>query len=217
MPEFPPLLRGMLAADPRAAAVEAAMAGCDGGLICWRGGDVMDAAVVFAPEVASAEAAQMLPLSALALRDALGAIGPPEMPIHLTWNGRIMINGAETGRVSLLSSDTDATVVPDWLVCHVLVGFMPVDDPARTALWSEGAGEVTPDGLVGAWARHLMYRLSVWEDDRARSLHRDLTGCSWEREAGDADFVGYDETLGRLRRDGDTVTLDPLTDLLEAP
>lgn len=215
MPEFPPLLRGLLAAEPRSAAVEAATAGCDGGLICWRGGDVLDAAVVFAPEVALGEAAQMLPLAALALRDALGAIGPPEMPIHITWDGRMMINGAEAGRVTAIASGGAPDMVPDWLVCHIFMGFMPVEDMDRTALWSEGAGDITPGDLVEAWARHLMHRLSVWEEDRAKALHTDLTGCSWEKESKDADFVGYDETLGRLRREGGATKLDPLTDLLE--
>jgi len=207
----------MLAAEPRAAAIEAATAGCDGGLICWRGGDALDVAIVLAPEVPLAQAAQMLPLTALALRDALGAIGPPELPIHLTWDGRIMINGAEAGRATLLAPGADPDAVPDWLVSHVYIAFMPVDAPDRTALWSEGAGDITPDELVEAWGRNLMYRLSVWEDDRAKSLHADLTGCSWEKEAKDETFVGYDEGLGRLRRDGSSVTLDPLTDLMETP
>ncbi|WP_179381595.1 biotin/lipoate--protein ligase family protein [Jannaschia marina] len=217
MPDFPPLLRGMLAAEPWAAAVEAARTGCDGGLICWRGGATLDAAIVFAPEVPLSEAAQMQSLTALALRDGLGAIGPAEMPVHLTWDGGVMVNGAEAGRVSAISPVSEPYLVPDWLVTAFTIRFLPVDDLERTALWSEGAGDVTPEDLLESWARHLMHRLSVWEEARARSLHADLTGCSWEVEAGNAGFVGLDEGLGRLRRVDGAVTLDPLTDLLEIP
>lgn len=217
MPDFPPLLRGLLAAEPRVAAVSSAVSGCDGGLIFWRGGDVLEAAIVFAPEVSLAQAAQMLPLTGLALRDALGAVGPPEMPVHLTWDGGVMINGAEAGRVCLIVPTMLESNIPNWIISHLIIQFMPVEGLQRTALWSEGAGDVTPDALVEAWARHLMHRLSVWEDGGARSLHADLTGCAWERAAKDADFLGYDDTLGRLRRAGADVTLDPLTDLLEAP
>lgn len=215
MPEFPPLLRGILAADPRTAAVAEATAGCDAGLICWRGGDALEAAIVLAPDVTLTEAAQMLPLTGLALRDGLGAIGPPELPIHLTWDGRIMLNGAQAGAVTLIAPEGPGDAVPQWIVAHLLIQFLPIEETTRTALWSEGAGDITPDELVEAWARHLLHRLSVWQDDGAKALHADLTGCAWEREAKDESFVGYDETLGRLRRDGATVTLDPLTDLLE--
>ncbi|SDY40950.1 Biotin/lipoate A/B protein ligase family protein [Jannaschia faecimaris] len=217
MPEFPPLLRGTLAAEPRVAAIAEATAGCDGGLIFWRGGDVLEAAVVFAPDVPLLQAAQMLPLTGLALRDGLGAIGPPELPIHLTWDGRIMLNGAEAGAVTLIAPKGSTDAIPDWIVAHLLIRFVPVEEHDRTALWSEGAGDITPDELVEAWARHMLHRLSVWQDDGAKSLHTDLTGCAWEAESKAEGFLGYDETLGRLRRDGETVKLDPLTDLLETP
>ena len=85
----------------------------------------------------------------------------------------------------------------------------------RTALWSEGAGDITPDERVEAWARHMMHRLSVWEDGgRAHAGRSVFVGAG---KAKDAAFVGHDATLGRLRRAGDAVKLDPLTNLLEIP
>lgn len=214
---FPPMLRGIMAPDPRAAAIAQARAGCDGGLICWRGGDALEVGLVLAPDVTLSRAIQMLPLSAMALRDALGAIGPPELPIHLTWDGRILLNGAEAGRSRIIASSGQEDAVPDWVVNHLIFRFLPVDDGMDvTALWSEGGGDVTPEDLLESWSRHLLHRLSEW-DDGPESLHVDLTGCSWERESKDAAFIGLDESFGRLRRDGDATTMDPLTDLLETP
>ena len=215
MPDFPPLLRGVMAADPRLAAVTEARAGCDGGTIFWRAGGALEAALVFAPEVPLSQAAQMLPLVAVALRDALGAIGPAELPVHLTWDGRFMVNGAEAGRVRLIAPEGRGEAVPDWLVAHLFLRFLP-DGGAGTALLEEGCGEVEPEALLESFARHLLHRLADWEDG-PRGLHAEMMATSWEREAGDADFLGMSEDLGRLRRDGDATRLDPLTDLLEAP
>ena len=216
MPDFPPRLRGVAADDPVAEAVAAARAGCDGGTIFWRASGDLSAAVVLAPDVDRAQAAQMLPLAAVAARDALGAIGPPEMPVHLTWDGRILVNGGEAGGVRALAPP--GAGVPGWLVVALDLRLVPEPGapPDRTALHAEGAGDVTPVALLESWARHLLHRLSQWEDG-PRPLHGEAMAASWERASGDAGFVGLDEGLGRLRRDGGGVTMDPLTDLLEAP
>ncbi|MCK0168328.1 biotin/lipoate--protein ligase family protein [Jannaschia sp. S6380] len=215
MPDFPPLMRGVAAEDPRAAAIAAARAGCDGGTIFWRAGGVLDMAVVFAPDVPLSRAVQMAPLCAVALRDALGATGPAELPIHLGWDGGILLNGAEAGRVRPIVPDPAVDAVPDWVVIHLTLHIFP-DDGVGTALLLEGGGDVDPVALLEAWARHLMHRLSEWEDG-PRALHAELTAASWEREAKDAAFLGLSEDLGRLRRNGDATILDPPTDLLELP
>ena len=212
-PTFPPLLSGARAAEPLAAAVAAARAGCDGGTLRWRAGDALEVALVLAPEVARAEAAQMLPLAAVAMRDALGALGPAELPVHLAWGGGIVVNGAEAGRVRGIAPEGPG--VPDWLAVHVAVRFVGGPE-GGTALWEEGCGEVTPDALLESWSRHLMHRLSEWEGDR-RPLHREVTGAAWEAEARDPAWIGRDAGLGRLRRADGATILDPLDTLLEAP
>lgn len=216
MPDFPPLLRGVEADDPCKAAVAAARAGCAPGTVFWEPGPDLDAALVLAPEVARAQAAQMLPLGAVALRDAVGAIGPEALPVHLTWDGRVMLDGGEAGRVRALAPPGEG--VPDWLVIHAALRLLPAEAPAEghTALWAEGAGGVTADALLSAWSRHALHRLSQWEDG-PRVLHAEWLGASWERASEDAGFVGLDEGFGRLRRDGGAVRLDPLDALLEAP
>ncbi|WP_299818127.1 biotin/lipoate--protein ligase family protein [uncultured Jannaschia sp.] len=215
MPDFPPLLRGVAADDPRAAAVAAARAGCDGGTIFWRAGDALEAAVVFAPDVPLDRAMQMLPLCAVALRDALGAIGPSELPVHLAWDGRLLVNGGGAGRVTPVAEARGTDAVPDWLLVHVTLQFLP-SGATETALWQEGCGEVTADALLESWARHLMHRLAEWEDD-PRALHAEREAAAWEVEAKDATYLGLDERFGRLRRAGGATRLDPLTDLLELP
>ena len=216
MPDFPPLLRGVAAEAPREAAVAAASEGCAPGTVFWAPGADLDSAVVLAPEVGRARAAQMLPLGAVALRDAIGALGPEALPVHLTWDGRIMLDGGEAGRVRAVAPPGGG--VPDWLVVHAALRLLPEARPEgeRTALWAEGAGDVTADALVSAWSRHMLHRLSQWEDG-PHALHAECLAASWERRAGDAGYVGLDEGLGRLRRDGGAVRLDPLEPLLEAP
>ncbi|CUH38992.1 hypothetical protein JSE7799_01711 [Jannaschia seosinensis] len=212
-PSFPPMLRGQSARDPWAEAMTAARAGCDGGTIFWRAGDALEAAVVLAPDVPRDRAAQMIPLAAVALRDALGAIGPPEMPVHLGWDGSILLNGAEAGQVRGMAPP--GAGVPDWLIVHLHMRFLPEDSLDRTALWQEGAGEVMPVPLLESWSRHLLHRLSEWEDG-PRPLHAEWLAAMWDR-AHDKTFLGLDEAFGRLRRDGAATTLDPLDTLLETP
>ena len=215
MPEFPPLLRGVAADDPRSGAVAAARAGCDGGTIFWRAGDALEVAVVFAPDVPLGRAAQMHPLCAVAMRDALGAVGPSELPVHLGWDGRILVNGGTAGRVTLIAEDGDPGAIPTWIVVHLVVHFLP-SDATDTALWQEGCGEVAPDALLESWARHLMHGLAAWEDG-PRTLHAERSAAAWEVEAKEAGYVGLDEAFGRLRRVDDITRLDPLADLVEIP
>lgn len=60
MPDFPSRLRGIAADDPCAAAIAAARKNCGSGTIFWRADDDLDAALVLAPDVERAKAAQML-------------------------------------------------------------------------------------------------------------------------------------------------------------
>ncbi|MEM8849643.1 MAG: biotin/lipoate--protein ligase family protein [Pseudomonadota bacterium] len=209
MPDLslPPLLRGHLSSDPRADAIAAAQDGCDGGTLLWRADDGIEAALVLAPDVPLAQAAQMGPLATLALRDAIGAIGPAEIPVHLDWANAIYVDGAIAGGVGVVAPKVDAQALPDWIAVHASLGLDP----------SEPLAAVDPHDLLESWSRHLVHRLSTWEDDGAAALHADLQGASWERETEDPRWIGRDETLGRLRRDGDATILDPLTDLLETP
>ncbi|MEM7491227.1 MAG: biotin/lipoate--protein ligase family protein, partial [Pseudomonadota bacterium] len=187
---LPPLLSGHLSADPRVDAVAAAGEGCDGGTLLWRAGPDLDAALVLAPDVPLARAVQMGPLTAVALRDAIGAIGPAEIPVHLDWPGTLHLDGAPAGHVAMLAPSDDAPAVPDWLVVHATLTLDP----------TEPLASVDPRDLLESWSRHLVHRLAEWEEAGPSPLHAELEAASWERERGDPAWIGRDEALGRLRR-----------------
>ena len=99
-PTFPPLLSGLAASgDPFDAAIAQAALGCDAGLVIYNlAADALRAAIVFAPEVPLDDAIAMLPACGIGFQNALGALAPPEVAVHLHWHGGIRVNGATCGR-----------------------------------------------------------------------------------------------------------------------
>ncbi len=100
-PVFPPLLtghpvQGREAPFDRAQAMAAL--GCDSGTVVYNiQADHLRVAVVFAPEVQLQDAMAMLPLCAVGFQNALGSLAPPEVAVHLGWDGLICVNGARCG------------------------------------------------------------------------------------------------------------------------
>ena len=225
---FPPLMWGEHAEDDAFEhACRRALLGCDAGLVSFRLTDrVAQAALVFAPEVPLAEAVGMLPLCGVGLQNALGALAPPEVAVHLEWDGGIRINGAGCGRFRMMASTADPDQVPDWLVVGWTLPLWPDSDrpgdtPDQTALFAEGCAEVEPPRLVESWARHSLHWINKWEDEGAKSLHSEWRGLAhgigdpMAREGHDGTFLGVDERFGILLRDETTTHLIPLTTLLE--
>jgi biotin-(acetyl-CoA carboxylase) ligase len=227
---FPPLMWGEAAGESAFDhAVMKATLGCDAGLIAYRlGTDALDAALVFAPEVPLRTAMAMLPLCGVGLQNALGALAPPEVAVHLDWTGGIHVNGARCGAFRAMASDMDPEAIPDWLVVGFTLPLVPasqdtglmVDD---TALFAEGCADVSPARLLEAWARHTLNWLSRWEEDGSASLHSEWRGLA--RSIGEevqhhtlaGTFLGIDDEFGMLLRDEETTHLIPLTTVLEAP
>tara|TARA_R110002049_G_scaffold188402_2_gene356811 strand:+ start:24323 stop:25039 length:717 start_codon:yes stop_codon:yes gene_type:complete len=231
-PSFPPLMTGeAVAGDAFAAATARAVAGCDGGLIVYSLGDaVMQAAMVFAPEVPLRDAMVMLPLCGVGFQNALGALAPPEVAVHLEWGGGIRLNGASCGRFRCMASTSDPAAQPDWLVVGFALPLYPIDDPDllhtgdhpdQTALYAEGCAEIAPPALLEAWARHCLHWINRWETDGPAPLHAEWRGLAHGLDADAAQgghsgrFIGVDETFGMLLRDDTTTHLIPLTTLLE--
>jgi BirA family transcriptional regulator, biotin operon repressor / biotin---[acetyl-CoA-carboxylase] ligase len=228
-PEFPPLMQGIHAAgsDPFEAACSEAKKGCDAGTILY---DItpekLRAAIVFAPEVPLAQAAAMLPLTGVALQNALGALGPAEMPVHLHWDGPIRVNGAVCGHLRGATETTDPGAIPDWLVTGFELTFTRPgvtggDTPDETDLVSEGCGDLSPTQFLESWSRHLMNWINRWEEDGMAPLHREYAGLVFGmgqdiRVLGqDGHFLGLDEQLGLLLRGDGQTTVLPISDLLE--
>ena len=224
-PALPPLLTGARAPRPFEAAQERAREGAEAGLLLWDSGDALEAALVLVPEVPLADAMAMLPVAGIALQNALGALGPPELPVHLEWEGGVRVNGARCGEARLAVSGREPDAVPDWLVLGLAVPFRwgrdaPGETPSETVLLEEGCGELGPVALLEAWARHLMLWISRWTDEGPAPVHSEWTALSWEKgrtielRGRVGTFLGLDERLGALVR-GETTALVPLTELLD--
>lgn len=225
---FPPLLWGEKAPDSAVehAVMKAAM-GCDAGLIAYDLGPThMQAAMVFAPEVPLQQAMVMLPLCGVGLQNALGALAPPEVAVHLEWAGGIRVNGASCGAFRTFAASMQPDAVPDWLVIGFDLPLMPPnadmgDTPDQTALFAEGCADVSPPALLEAWARHTLNWITRWEQDGVRTLHGEWRGLAHgigdDITQGDQSgtFLGVDENFGMLLRQQDDTLLIPLTTLLE--
>ncbi|MCY4336570.1 MAG: DUF4444 domain-containing protein [Litoreibacter sp.] len=225
---FPPLMWGEEATDDALdhAARRAAL-GCDAGLVSYiLATDRAEAALVFAPEVPLKEAMTMLPLCGVGFQNALGALAPPEVALHLAWDGTIRINGARCGGFRVMSATNDPEAVPDWLVIGWSLPLLPVNaetgnDPDHTALFVEGCADVAPSDLVEAWARHTLNWLSRWENEGARPLAAEWRGLAHgvgeevTQGALTGTFLGVDEAFGMLLRNDAKTHLIPLTTLLE--
>ncbi|MEO1277099.1 MAG: biotin/lipoate--protein ligase family protein [Pseudomonadota bacterium] len=222
---LPPLMTGIATAvPPFQAAQEMAAAGCDGGTVLYRPeAERLEAAVVLAPEVALEDAAVMLIAAGLGFANALGALAPPEVGVHLEWAGAIRVNGARCGGLRVAASTKAPDEIPDWLVIGIETPFQhqhpsaPGQDTETTALYEEGCAEITPQGLLEAWARHSLHWINRWEAEGNRPLHAEWQGLvhGLEEEIQDGTFVGTDARFGRLVRKGETVHLTPLSHLVE--
>lgn len=229
-PQFPPLFRGQAVTgqiDPFDKACVEAVKGCDAGLVVHNlGHSQMQAAIVFAPDVALQDAMVMLPLCGVGFQNALGALAPPEVAVHLDWDGGLRINGATCGAMRVAASGTDPEAEPDWLVVGLTLPLWPEDDdpgttPDQTSLFAEGCADVDATALLEAWVKHTLYWINAWSHDGVAKLHKDWRALAFGvgEPAQMADhsgtFMGIDERFGMLLRDEKTTHLIPLTHLLE--
>ena len=234
-PSLPPLLSGKAvtgATDPFAKACAEATLGCDAGLVVHNiSEDWLRAAIVFAPEEPLEQAMAVLPACGIGYQNALGALAPPEVAVHLDWTGFITVNAARCGRLRAAASTTDPVMEPGWIVVGLEVPLIPADTddpgltPDETSLFEEGCVEVEPTRLLEAWARHTLLWVSRLEEVGREPLHREWRGLA--RDIGEdigfdlrgerlsGTFVGVDENFGMLlRTNGDTAMI-PLSRVLE--
>lgn len=231
-PAFPPLMSGQKVEgglDPFEKACAMAALGCDAGLIVHNiTADRLMAALVMAPEVALEQAMAMLPACGVGFQNALGALGPPEVAVHLEWAGGLRVNGATCGRLRAMAGGADPNAPPGWLVVGLevpllLTGGQPGDRPDQTALYEEGCVEVDPVALLESWARHTLVWITRWEEDRGRALHAEWRGLAHgigeevTQNGFSGSFLGVDENFGMLLRRGMQTHLLPLSTILEQP
>lgn len=185
IPAFPPVFSGMAVAAGESVcghAVAGASAGRLGaGDLCWSmREDRATAAFVLEPEVPLEKAAQMQLLLAVAIGDALGAIGPPNLALTYGWPGRILANGAQVGSVRTIAvPGCDPQAVPRFLIAGYDLAISPgsgPDEPGRdlrsTRLHEEGCGDLDRTMLVEAIARHFLSWLDGWQADGFAPVHQ---------------------------------------------
>ncbi len=225
--EFPPLLTGIaVAGDPFVAARQSVETEVEPGAIFY-GVDParMQTAIVLAPEEPLAEAVRVTFAIALGLNDALGALAPPEVGVHLVWPDRFKVNGALCGTLTVTSSTADPEAEPDWLIVGLDLPFVraeagePGHTPDSTSLFDEGCGDIELPDLIESYSRHMMNWLHVYLTDGFEPVHREWLSKADGRggvvaypEAGT--FVGLDENGGMILKTGDATRILPLTRLV---
>lgn len=228
---FPPLMEGLQvdgAIDPFQKACASAALGCDGGTVVYNlGSSDLRAAIVFAPEVPLADAIAMLPLCGVGFQNALGALAPPEVAVHLEWSGAIRINGARCGTLRVAASTDDPAAEPAWLVVGLELALWPRSDnpgdtPDETALYAEGCADVDAVQLLESFARHTLVWINKWDGDGVAPIHTDWRGMAHgigeetTQNGLTGTFLGVDERFGMLLRHDGGTDLIPMTDLLES-
>lgn len=236
-PSFPPLLRGEeagLGVRPMDRAIGQAVMGIDPGLVVHNNSaEMLEAAIVLAPETTLNASMAMVFAAALGFSDALGALAPPEVAVHMTWPGGFRVNGARCGGLQVAAPIDDPSKTPDWLVIGLAVPFQfhertepgqTVDD---TTLVMEGCGEIAPLQLLESWSRHMLVWMNKWETEGKARLHTEWRGKAFDigkdvatslrGKTNQGTFMGLDEDGGMLLRmsyTGETVLL-PLTHMLK--
>ena len=226
--DFPPLLTGRAVADDPFEVACAAAGEADPGTVFYSPDpDRMRAAILLAPEVPLREAAGVCFAVSLGLNDAIGALAPPEVGVHLEWPDRIRVNGARAGRLRMAASTADPEVEPEWLAVGIELAVRsqssdaPGLTPDETCLHEEGCGEIGTPDLIEAWGRHMMNWLHIYLTDGFAELHEEwrakahgLGGAVEYPEPGT--FVGLDEWGGMILKAGDATRILPLTRMMEA-
>ncbi|MDG1470329.1 MAG: DUF4444 domain-containing protein [Ascidiaceihabitans sp.] len=230
IPSFPPLFSGLAVqgqTDPFDKACAEAARGCDAGLVVYNlGANTLRAALVFAPDVPLGQAMAMLPVCSVGFQNALGALAPPEVAVHLDWAGGVRINGATCAKLRVAAADAEPAAEPDWLIVGLELPLWPETDapgdtPDQTALYAEGCADVNAVDLLESWVKHTLVGINTWIEDGPAALHKDWRGLAHgvgediEMNGTSGIFLGVDENFGMLIRSSETTHLIPLTYLLE--
>jgi len=237
-PDFPPLFSAHAVdgtTDPFQKACAMAALGCDSGLLAYAiTPDRLRAAIVFAPEMPLEQAMQVFCACGTGFQNAFGALAPPEVALHLTWAGDILVNGAKSGQLQVAASTNDPAATPDWLVVGLEIWLIPQAEngagdepgnaPDQTCLFLEGCAEIDPLELLEGWARHTLVWVNGLTDGDTRALHGEWRELLYGVGAAVANpvvgapergtFVGADADFAMLLKRGEDTRLIPLSALL---
>lgn len=158
-----------------------------------------------------------------ALADALGALAPSETAVHWAWPDRLLVNGAEVGRLRVASDTSNLVLEPNWLVIGAEVAFAvsprsgePGEARDRTTLWEEGCAKLSPKTLLESWSRHLLSWIHRWREDGFRPVAETWRGRAANLGAdlrlfeATGRFIGLDDKGGALLYTADGAVAAPL-------
>ena len=181
------------------------------------------AAIVLEPECSLSAATQMVPLMMVAIGDALGAIGPPNLALMYRWPATLLANGGEIGEVMLhVPEGMGLAETPAYMVLGFSIAMsLPADifdapGLARhaTALFEEGCGDLDRTQVIEAVARHFLSWVDAWEHDGFGAAHADYLGRMQPADkiavqigpvTHEGRMIGIDETGGLLLEGTDGV------------
>ncbi|AWN38485.1 biotin/lipoate--protein ligase family protein [Methylobacterium radiodurans] len=134
--------------------------------------DLVDLAVVLAPDEPLRTARRAFLAGMTALADTVGIFGPPEIPVRIVWPGTLTFNGARLGGGRLGWPEACAEdAEPDWLVFSLtlIASKAAAGDPGltpdSTALDEEGFPPDLHVPFAESFARHLTKAFEVWRED----------------------------------------------------
>jgi hypothetical protein len=204
---LPPVFSLMVTEGPESAFDEARAVAASGdatGRLVWRrSAEVFDLAVILEPDEPLAQARRAFFAGMVALADAIGAHGPPEIPVTFDWPDTVRFDGARLGGGRLgWPPACGEDEVPDWLVfsATVIASKAWAGDPGLTpdSTSLENEGFDVEDGhapLVESFARHLMKAFAVWDEDGFAGIER-----RYLRRLADG---GPSARMGRIDANGD--------------
>ena len=167
--------------------------------------------IVLEPDVPLSQAVQMGPTLMVAIADALGAIGPPNVALTFSWPFTILANGGRVGRVVIAApKGAGLQDVPPFLIVGFDIALSnkangseePGRHPGTTALHEEGCGEIDSIALIEAAARHFLSWIDSWQQDGFRAVHQ-----SWLARAHDLNGPVAGR-LGKVSWSGKMIGLD---------
>jgi Biotin/lipoate A/B protein ligase family len=133
--------------------------------------DLVEFAVILAPEEPLQSARRVLYCGGVALARALAAHAPPQKAITFEWPDALRVDGGLIGGIRLGWPEASAEdETPDWLVFGAMLRAVALgeEEPGLTSIGSalneEGFDDFAAERLVENFARQFMSALNRWHD-----------------------------------------------------
>jgi hypothetical protein len=159
--QLPPGFTALTCAErPLDAAVAAARDGADPGTLFQTDlGARCAVAVILSPHRPVADTT-VLALGAHAVRAALAALAPEQVPVRVAGADRVEVDGAEVATLAVVRATTMCDDVPDWIVLEITIAIdlqltEPGMTPGITCLAEEGF-QTSAAEVLGATCRALL-------------------------------------------------------------